>query len=64
MKYEVLVQKGYWHPTPAMKKLMTGPVDIWPHAKEYIITLEADELIEPLLNKMPGLVEWRFLYEA
>ena len=64
MKYEVVVQKGYWRPTPEMKKLIAWPVDIWLYAAGDIITLEANELIEPLLNKMPGLVEWRFLYEA
>ena len=47
-----------------MKKLMAGPVDIWPCATSEIVVLDADELIEPLLDRMPGLVEWRFLYEA
>ena len=64
MKYEVVVRKGYWKPTPEMKKLIAFPADIWLYATGEIITLEADEMIEPLLNKMPGLVEWRERNEA
>jgi len=47
-----------------MNKLIAWPVDVWLYAKGEIITLEADEMIEPLLNKMPGLVEWREKNEA
>ena len=63
MKYEVVVRRGCWHPTPEMKKLIAWPVDIWPCATSEVVVLNADEMIEPLLNKLPGLVEWRFLYE-